>query len=96
MITEQFWLESDGETMLTMRLMRFGTKKKPTYRIVVLDKRKAPQSKALDTIGTYNPIADPAEVKIDRAKAEAWLAKGVQPSQTVLSLLHKAKKTQSA
>jgi small subunit ribosomal protein S16 len=95
-MTAQFRLESDGETMLTMRLMRFGAKKKPTYRIVVMDKSKARQSQALDTIGTYNPIKDPAEFKINRAKADAWLAKGVQPSRTVLSLLHKVKKTESA
>lgn len=77
--------------MLTMRLQRFGAKKKPTFRIVVMDKAKARQSQALDTIGTYNPLADPAAVRIDRKKAEAWLAKGVQPSRTVQSLLDGAK-----
>lgn len=81
--------------MLTMRLMRFGAKKKPTYRIVVMDKAKARQSQALDTIGTYKPLAEPAEVRIDRAKADAWLAKGVQPSRTVQSLLDGAKPTKS-
>ncbi len=81
--------------MLTMRLQRFGAKKKPTYRIVVMDKTKARQSQALDTIGTYNPLAEPAEVRIDRAKADAWLAKGVQPSRTVQSLLDGAKPTKS-
>jgi len=78
-----------------MRLMRFGAKKKPTYRIVVMDKAKARQSQALDTIGTYKPLSEPAEVRIDRAKVDAWLAKGVQPSRTVQSLLDGAKPTKS-
>lgn len=79
--------------MLTMRLQRFGAKKKPTYRIVVMDKTKARQSQALDMIGTYNPLTDPAGVRIDRKKADAWLAKGVQPSRTVQSLLDRTKPT---
>jgi len=65
--------------MLSMRLMRFGAKKKPFYRIVVMDSEKARQSQALDTIGTYNPMTEPAEVKIDRNKAKYWLEKGVKP-----------------
>ena len=73
--------------MMTMRLMRFGTKKKPTYRIVVMDSKRARQSQALDTLGTYTPLADPAGVKIDLEKANQWLSKGVRPSRTVQSLL---------
>ncbi len=79
--------------MMTMRLMRFGTKKKPTYRIVVMDSEKARQSQALDTLGTYTPLNDPAGVKIDLAKAKQWLAKGVRPSRTVQSLLHRVTST---
>jgi len=79
--------------MMTMRLMRFGTKKKPTYRIVVMDSEKARQSQALDTLGTYTPLNDPAGVKIDLAKAQAWLAKGVRPSSTVKSLLDRVAKS---
>jgi len=75
--------------MITMRLMRFGAKKKPSYRIVVMDSKKAPQSQALDTLGSYNPLTEPAEVRIDMAKANQWLAKGVRPSRTVQSLLDK-------
>jgi small subunit ribosomal protein S16 len=78
--------------MMSMRLMRFGTKKKPTYRIVVMDSKRARQSQALDTIGTYTPLDDPAGVKIDLAKAKAWLAKGVRPSSTVQSLLDRVAK----
>ena len=78
--------------MLTMRLMRFGTKKKPTYRIVVMDSKRARQSQALDTLGTYTPLVDPAGVKIDLEKANQWLSKGVRPSRTVQSLLDRVVK----
>ena len=73
--------------MITMRLMRFGTKKKPTYRIVVMDSKRARQSQALDTLGTYTPLDDPAGVKLDLEKAKKWIAQGVRPSSTVQSLL---------
>jgi small subunit ribosomal protein S16 len=76
--------------MITMRLMRFGTKKKPSYRIVVMDSKKARQSQALDTLGYYNPLKEPAEVSLDVVKANQWLSKGVRPSRTVQSLLDKA------
>mgnify|MGYP001590205878 CR=1 FL=1 len=75
--------------MITMRLMRFGAKKRPSYRIVVMDSTRARQSQALDTIGYYSPLEDPAVVKIDAKKADQWLSKGVRPSRTVQSLLHK-------
>ena len=78
--------------MITMRLMRFGTKKKPTYRIVVMDSKRARQSQALDTLGTYAPLTDPAGVKIDLEKANQWLSKGVRPSRTVQSLLDRVAK----
>jgi len=78
--------------MITMRLMRFGTKKKPTYRIVVMDSKRARQSQALDTLGTYTPLDDPAGVKIDLEKANHWISKGVRPSRTVQSLLDRVAK----
>lgn len=73
--------------MMSMRLMRFGTKKKPTYRIVVIDSKRARQSQALDIVGTYTPLDDPAGVDLDLEKAKKWIAKGVRPSSTVQSLL---------
>jgi small subunit ribosomal protein S16 len=79
--------------MITMRLMRFGTKKKPTYRIVVMDSKRARQSQALDTLGTYTPLEEPAGVKLDLAKANQWLSKGVRPSRTVQSLLDRVSKS---
>ena len=78
--------------MITMRLMRFGTRKRPTYRIVVMDSKKPRQSQALDTLGTYAPLEEPAAVKIDLARAKHWLAKGARPSNTIQSLLDKAGK----
>ena len=78
--------------MMSMRLMRFGTKKKPTYRIVVIDSKRARQSQALDTLGTYTPLDDPAGVNLDLAKAKKWIAKGVRPSSTVQSLLDRLSK----
>ena len=82
--------------MITMRLMRFGAKKKPFYRIVVMDSKRARQSQALDTVGTYNPMTEPAEIKIDREKVKSWIGKGVQPSKTVESLLHRVSKSINA
>jgi small subunit ribosomal protein S16 len=79
--------------MITMRLMRFGTKKKPTYRIVVMDSKRARQSQALDTLGTYTPLEEPAGVKLDLAKANQWLSKGVRPSRTVQTLLDRVSKS---
>lgn len=80
--------------MISMRLMRFGAKGKPTYRIVVIDSNKPRESRAKEFVGFYNPLRDPAEVKIDLEKANAWLKKGAQPSRTVQSLLHKVSKAQ--
>lgn len=81
--------------MLSIRLMRFGSKKKPTYRIVVMDSRLPRQGRAKDVIGTYNPLSDPVDYQVDVAKAKAWLAKGARASQTVRSLLDKAFKSRS-
>ncbi len=80
--------------MLTLRLMRFGAKKKPSYRIVVIDSRRARQSKALDIIGNYDPLKEPVDFRIDQEKAKYWLSKGARPSQTVQSLLHTISKTE--
>lgn len=70
-----------------MRLTRMGDKKSPFYRIVVVDSRVARDGKYIDKVGYYNPISNPAEVVIDAEKAKDWLSKGVQPTETVRSLL---------
>ena len=73
-----------------MRLTRMGDKKSPFYRIVIADSRVARDAKYIDLVGTYNPIANPEEIKIDAAKANDWLKKGAQPTETVKSLLIKS------
>ena len=73
-----------------IRLTRVGTKKQPTYRVVVADSRSARDSRAIETIGHYNPRTEPIEVNIDADKAKAWLAKGAQPSDTVARLFKNA------
>ena len=70
-----------------MRWTRLGDKKSPTYRIVVIDSRKARDGEYIDKVGHYNPTANPAEIVIDKEKAADWLAKGVQPTETVRALL---------
>ena len=73
--------------MVKMRLTRMGDKKSPFYRIVIVDGRKARDGAYIEKVGHYNPTTNPAEVVIDADKAKAWLAKGVQPTETVRALL---------
>lgn len=74
----------------SMRLKRFGSKKRPYYRIVVMDSRQAPNSKTIDEVGQYHPIENKEnQVTVDAEKVKSWLAKGVQPSATVKQLLNK-------
>lgn len=72
-----------------MRLTRLGDKKSPFYRIVVQDSRKSRDGEYIDQIGTFNPIANEGEVNLDNAKAEEWLKKGAQPTDTVKAILKK-------
>jgi small subunit ribosomal protein S16 len=73
-----------------IRLTRVGATKQPSYRVVVADSRSARDSRAIETIGHYNPRTEPIEVNIDADKAKSWLAKGAQPSDTVLRLFRNA------
>jgi small subunit ribosomal protein S16 len=72
-----------------------GSRQDPFYRVVVSDSRKRPEGRFLDSLGTYDPGTEPAAVKIDLARAEEWIRKGAQPSETVKSLLEKAKDAQA-
>lgn len=72
-----------------MRLTRLGDKKSPFYRIVVVDSRKARDGQYVDLIGTYDPLSEPATVKIDAEKAKKWIGNGVQPTDKVRALLVK-------
>ena len=70
-----------------LRLKRMGSKQKPFYRIVAADSRFPRDGRFLETVGTYNPIAKPAEIKIDKEVAIKWLNNGAQPTDTVKALL---------
>ena len=76
--------------MVKMRLKRIGAKKAPAYRIVIADSRSPRDGRFIEQIGYYNPLTNPADVKIDAEKAKAWLANGAQPTETVRSLLKKS------
>ncbi|GKV67773.1 30S ribosomal protein S16 [Sporosarcina sp. NCCP-2716] len=69
-----------------IRLKRMGAKKTPFYRIVVADSRSPRDGRQIETVGTYNPLTKPAEVKIDEAKVLDWMQKGAKPSDTVRNL----------
>ena len=73
-----------------MRLKRMGQKKAPFYRVVVADSRYPRDGRFIEEIGYYNPLTNPAEIKIDADKANKWLGQGAQPTETVKSLLKKS------
>jgi len=75
------------QVAVKMRLRRMGAKKKPFYRIVIADERAPRDGKFIDQVGTYNPLANPSEIKFDEEKTREWLRKGVQPTDTVKKLL---------
>jgi small subunit ribosomal protein S16 len=73
--------------MLMIRLARFGAKKKPAYRVVVIEKERARDSRAVEVVGTYNPVAKPAAVNLKHDRIAHWLKNGARPSDTVERLL---------
>lgn len=73
--------------MLAIRLARFGAKKKPTYRVVVMEKERARNSRSIEVVGHYNPVAKPAQVQLNHERIDYWLKNGAQPSDTVSRLL---------
>lgn len=72
-----------------IRLRRVGAKKAPFYRVVVADSRYPRDGRFIEEIGTYNPLADPSEFKVDAEKVQKWIANGAQPTDTVKALLKK-------
>ncbi len=70
-----------------IRLRRMGAKKRPFYRVVVADSRAPRDGRFIETVGTYNPLTKPAEVKLKADRIELWLSRGAQPSDTVQRLL---------
>ena len=73
-----------------MRLRRMGAKRAPFYRVVVADSRYPRDGRFIEEIGYYNPMKEPAEIKIDAEKAEQWLKNGAQPTDTVKVILKKS------
>jgi small subunit ribosomal protein S16 len=73
--------------MLMIRMARFGAKKKPTYRLVVIDKERARDSRAVEVVGHYNPVSNPKVVSLKHERIDYWMKKGAQPSDTVARLL---------
>ena len=73
-----------------IRLRRMGAKRAPFYRVVVADSRYPRDGRFIEEIGTYDPVKNPAEIKIDADKAQKWLSNGAQPTDTVRALLKKS------
>ncbi|MEI3499469.1 MAG: 30S ribosomal protein S16 [Bacilli bacterium] len=72
-----------------LRLKRMGAKKRPFYRIVAADSRSPRDGRFIEVVGTYNPITEPAEVKVNEELALKWLQNGAIPTDTVRDLLRK-------
>jgi small subunit ribosomal protein S16 len=78
---------------VTIRLRRTGTTKRPAYRVVVTDSRSPRDGRFIEILGHYSPLTEPPTVSIDRAKVDAWIKKGAQPSNTVRRLIANAPDT---
>ena len=73
-----------------IRLRRMGAKKAPFYRIVVADSRYPRDGRFIEEVGYYDPMTEPATIKLDNEKVEKWLANGAQPTETVKSIINKS------
>jgi len=77
--------------VLTIRLSRIGKKKKPFYRVVVIERTRPRDGRIVDAVGTYDPLKKPAEIKLDSERVKHWLGRGAQPSDTVRSFIRQQK-----
>lgn len=75
---------------MKLRLTRMGSKKRPFYRIAAMDSATRRDGRALEYVGYYNPMVEPAEISVDAEKVAKWIACGAQPTDTVAALLRKA------
>ena len=82
--------------MLAIRLMRMGSKKRPSYRIVVKEKLSKRDGAFLENVGTYNPTRQPAEITLKADRVDYWIGQGAQPTDTVRQLIKQAAKAASA
>lgn len=76
--------------MVKIRLTRMGAHKKPFYRIIVADSRARRDGPFIEIIGTYDPLKEPSEIKVDSERAKYWIEQGAQPTDTVKKLLQKS------
>jgi len=77
--------------MVRLRLTRRGARKRPFYRIVAADQRKARDGRIIEQLGYYNPMSNPDELKVDLERVDYWLGTGAQPTETVASLIKRAR-----
>lgn len=77
--------------MVMIRLTRGGTKHRPFYRIVAMDKKRPRESRYIDLIGHYNPMREQPEIRVDFNKYNEWINKGAKPSETVKTLIKRVK-----
>ena len=75
--------------MLSIRMTRIGSKKKPYFRVVVSEARSGLQGDVVENLGTYNPRSKPAQVNVNKARIEHWLKRGARPSDSVRTLISK-------
>jgi len=76
--------------LVKIRLTRLGSHKKPFYRVIVTDSRTRRDGPFIEILGTYDPLKEPSEIKLDLEKAKSWLQKGAQPTDTARKLMQKA------
>ena len=81
---------------VAIRLTRVGATKRPAYRVIAIDKRRSRDGRALEILGFYDPLTEPATVQLDTEKINAWIGKGAQPSDTVVRLMKQAERAASA
>ncbi|HXR97651.1 MAG TPA: 30S ribosomal protein S16 [Terriglobales bacterium] len=82
--------------MLAIRLSRQGTKKKPFYRVVLLEKSAARNGRSLELLGTYNPVPNPALIDLNTERIQYWVARGAQVSSTIDNLLRRGRERAAA
>lgn len=85
-----------GNMALKVRLARTGAKKKPFYRVVVAEARGPRDGKFVEQVGVYDPTLDPAEIRLDMDRVEHWVQHGAQPTDTVASLIRRARRAETA
>ncbi len=81
---------------VAIRLTRVGATKRPAYRVIAIDKRRSRDGRALEILGFYDPLTEPATVQLETEKIKAWIGKGAQPSDTVVKLMRQAEKSATA